>query len=176
VLGSGLYAAVFDNPAEGGVIKITRGYDKYIHYLRIIHDLGGPEVSPFVPKISRVLQIKNKGETSWDKENPNYYDLFAVWMEKLKPCSKVRYSGEEIVSYEHYGDDPGMKRWVRKLDQLYGRHALYNDKVKLNPKHTDLFALLDLARERTTQHLNLDLHCGNVMMRGQQVVLTDPFS
>lgn len=167
-IGSGLYARVFELPDSDMVLKVSREDDKgYIAYLRVLNELEFD--SPYVPKIEKVLVYGNMLFGSMFE--PMFY---LTYMEKLVPCKKTRYDGEEVCSYLSNSQDPSMKRWVDRFSRMADHSFEFGTKYKLNPRHHDLIALITLAKETSKKHCTFDLHYGNVMRRGRQIVLTDP--
>lgn len=158
-IGSGSYGEVYADKGSDVVYKIGDAGDND-GYLAFIKVLGTQKKhNPFLPKIYGVRFIRGK---SGDH-------TFVVAMERL--TSLERGMGNVCDWFE---------------DELNGGYSLsYNanhvEKVlgvkKTMPKPLkEALSVLRKARNSGGYNVDWDLHSGNFMMRGKQIVVTDPLA
>jgi len=148
ILGSGCFGLVID----GGdcAIKFCRASDDGY---RAFLDLCEGHPNDWLPRIY------------WTKLLPN--DILAVAMEKLEP---VEYNGDYHDGVPH--DDYRVLRRLMKGSKREARRA-----------NRDLVATIDLMKTQVKElemsdesiYISDDMHSGNVMLRGEQLVITDPW-
>lgn len=159
-IGGGVYAQAFSNDATPFVVKIGQMADHgYLSYLEVISELGIE--NPYLPRIIDVTFYKQKGA---EFEYLNYY---VVRMEKLvKGDFHYAWSTEGGTVFEHQCRfirviaDVGLPPWP------------------IDPQMIEAVTIVHLAYERaSTKKLpNYDLHCQNFLLRGDQLVITDPIA
>ncbi len=151
-LDGGLYSSVFSADSHR-VVKIAGGHDlAYRTYIRLVGELGGENV--WLPRIDRVIDYYHSttGELL----------ASAVYMERLTDLfgpERDFLSGEEIS---------------RSISADYKR-AIGRNWWPEDAELRDALALIRMSEELCPRAI-LDLHSGNIMRRGSQLVITDPLS
>lgn len=168
-IGGGMYAKVYDDPGAGQVIKVFNAWDiGYRCYLEVMSELDID--NPHLPKIHHVVMYKNGEDV--------HKNACVVYMERLTE-GKIR------TEFDNDGCRLGPMTWHERVVKRVRMIAWATDSKEefpeLNLKHRDLFAILQLARERAQaidpgHNANWDLHTGNIMWRGSTWVVTDPLS
>lgn len=165
-IGAGLHATVHRHPKyKTIVVKVSsEGWKKggplvYLQYAMQHQD------NPHVPKIYGVRRFTNK-------DGGNY---FIAFIEKLDEYIKLRYKQKKIILQKYFGelankDIDGWELSVYYLRELRAQAA----KTGVPNKH--LLEVLSFIRERGTKDRAIDLHDGNIMMRGNVPVITDPLT
>lgn len=161
-LGSGGFGQVFQHPTMPNVVvKLIHnddpGYMKYVKFCT-----GPGKGNPYCPKILQVVEAKDAFDTS-KRIGEDLANLSLVFMEKLKPIELQQY-----------------RKFVEQMQALMGFPDYLSDRVgwlRLSKQTKDK----DLAKVAkfiytTSADTDIDMHKGNVMKRGQQWVITDPFS
>ena len=151
-IGSGAYADVYaKSKADKQVIKVgeVKRNKGYLGYLRML--AKQKTHNPFTPKITEVVFYTMRGEDAY----------FVVKMERL---TRLPDRLESVVDWFEEELD----------DRCYGSYALrvlgIQEKLPLNLKN-----LLKLLRKaEVASKGRFDMHYGNFMMRGKQIVCTDP--
>lgn len=163
-LGGGLYAKTYGNSETPFVVKVGRMTDRgYRAYLSVMQELGIQ--NPYLPRILDVTYFT--GENAYGEKDV-YFSFFAVRMEKLE-------RGDYNYAWSEEGDSPFAQacRIIR---------AAADDRLSLLKADSVLeeaIAVIQLARDRVYrdhENVSFDLHCGNVMLRGEQLVITDPLA
>lgn len=153
-LGSGAYAHVFQHPHYSNVVvKVFQGKDKvYKKYLKWVM---AHQSNAYVPQIIEAVPYKVPGGESYT----------IVFMEKMTPMSTLKFRrwlrdvcGQDAVQAHHDYD------WDDLLEEMDSAILLSNDH--------DLREVWGCIRSFGAKHM--DLHSGNVMLRGTQLVFTDP--
>lgn len=150
-LGSGCYGCVYQHPTLPNVVAKIYDYDDaYDHY---INWCTKNQKNPYVPKIYSIHKCEK---------------FTIVFLEKL-----------EEVSLDLYED------WEEKTFPRHLKHLLHNpSKYK---KENDLLSNPILKRDKNLKIMieflikvknlyRIDLHDGNIMLRGEQIVITDPIA
>lgn len=156
-LGSGSYAVVYGAKGHDTVYKIgsvPHNTDGYLRYVTEITKMK--KHNPFTPRLY----------TWWTFTDGNDCDndVFVISMERLKEIDET---------------DDGVFEAVDVLENLVlgvyqnrrpGENVL-GVKVKVPAALNQIASIImDLNDDRS----NLDIHYGNIMMRGEQIVITDP--
>jgi hypothetical protein len=144
-LAGGAYASVFKKPKAKTVIKVARGDRAYTAYVKAILN---HQDNPFFPKITKATEYRTGRER-----------YLVVELEKLKPgrgylwdiCSTIRSACQEPF-------EAGVQQLTTRFNTKEKHHLEVMHKV-LN-KLWDKYCI--------------DMHNGNIMFRGKQVVVTDP--
>lgn len=149
MVGEGFFSKVFLPKSGKYVWKVCTkcsGDAGYMAFLRLI--AKGILKGIHFPRIKLVL---HDGE-----------DHFAVLMEKLEPVEKEDPVAKPVIwaSYEFKSD--------RLPDSLWDRLSALKDTIA--------FALIDMMYGKDQEGCGLDMHFGNVMWRGNTLVITDPFT
>lgn len=153
-LGSGAYAHVFQHPTFSNiVVKVFTARDKaYKKYLAwcLKH-----QNNKYVPKIIEAVLVKSEAGDAYT----------IVFMQKMKKVSNNKFRAWlEIMFGKKVADNYDQVNW----EKLYG--ALHKAASKI--KDSDFREVWDHVLSHGTNRL--DLHPGNIMMRGSQVVFSDP--
>ena len=159
----GLYSCAYSSEDTPFVVKIGAMYDTgYLAYLEVMREL---EIqNPYLPRIIDVSYFVHEEDTP-ESMHKSY---FAVRMEKLA-------KGDYQDAWCDNGGTP-FEQECRFIRYIAG------DKLSLvsdEPQIAEAVALLQLAKERACQKkesASFDLHCGNFMLRGEQLVITDPLA
>ena len=159
----GLYSCAYSSEETPFVVKIGGMCDTgYLAYLQVMHEL---EIqNPYLPRILDVHYFVHEEDTP----ESMYKSYFVVRMEKL---TKGNY---QDAWCDYNGTDfENECRFIRYLagDKL----SLVSNEEQI----ADAVAVLQLAKERAQQKkeaVAFDLHCGNFMLRGEQLVITDPLA
>lgn len=156
-LNSGSYATVYGAKGHDKVYKIGRVADNergYLKYLRALHKMR--KHNPFTPKIYSWWTFTDGRNTS--------NNVFVITMERL-----VEFDSDD--AYEVSDMLEGIIRSKRDNKSNTGAERLGVEikmPAKLNRVVTIIADLLDNTDARS------DIHTGNIMLRGNQVVITDP--
>lgn len=180
-LGGGLFAKVYGHDT-GDVYKFwvkDDAYEKYIDYCLKHQD------NPFLPK----FKSKIKNLTTFFKRPSSFPDKIRyIKMEALKP---VEHTSNQMVP----GTDTTYRALINMLleiidfngtfdtvkqmiERMMRKHKVVADSyILLNKKIGFVEDLFDVLSD-LTKHVGKinDLHEGNIMLRGDQLVLTDPFA
>lgn len=151
VLGSGCYGVVLQGD-NNRVLKLCKKSDLgYKTFLDIMMNVR----SPYLPIVYQVIETSR---------------FFVIEMEKLEKVWDAEYNTPRHVEDLHNL----IARYCRSFKRTY-----YNPGPPPVIADEDLKALLDLmveAWEPLQRDLCWDLHNGNFMMRGNQLVITDPWA
>lgn len=162
--GKGEFAGVYGKPGYNFIIKLfaieDHGFQEYLGFVRT------HQSNPYVPKL--------KGKPV--KVTPT---VAAVQMEKLTP---VRIQGlvnrfeELVMDYDgimSYWKDPNAPSdsWA---DYDYDSKTL--EILKFFPNVRTDANLQEICQYLTNFYGDIDIHAGNLMMRGDQLVVTDPLA
>lgn len=159
-LGFGSYGTVYGSRDSDVVYKIGDATDNE-GYLAFIKVLAKQKTqNPYFPKIYGVRFIKGKEGDYWGGSNK----VFVVAMEKLKPLPNKMREVCEIFEEEVRTDCYSTNK--RNADALLGI------KRKVPKQLLEAFDALRTAYK--SGDCSWDLHSGNFMVRGKQVVCTDP--
>lgn len=165
-LGDGLYSQVFAKPGGKYVYKLFTVKDTgYLEYLKYAM---ANQYNPHVPRIfGKPIKIEMPG----NRDHTHGQQFLIVKLERLKEY----YNGNptpdinvimDVMDWLH--DSKTKKTMSRKQHDLA-------QSVKKN--YPDLFKILEWLYElQRATGKNPDLHTGNVMLRGNTVVITDPLT
>lgn len=145
-LGSGLYASVYARPEDNFVVKI---FSPDMGYKRYLDYMQKNVQNPYVPKL-RGKPVKL----------PNNFTL--VRLEKLTPITGDLFREIRFLTHPDKGD--------RSSPEYKAARKEFEDKY---PQFLNL--LDEITQLAGNAGLSLDLHPGNIMMRGNLPVITDPF-
>lgn len=156
--GSGCYASVYGSKKSNIVYKVglVEKNDGYMAYLKVLQKQRVQ--NPYLPKIHGV-RIYTNGRDSY----------YVAALEKLKELPYNMYS--IVDAFEE-----ACKDWMCDESISAGRKKLGIKTVVIYPKY--LKEALDVIRtaKKSSRNIGYDLHDGNFMMRGKQVVITDPLA
>lgn len=153
-LGSGAFAHVFQHPVYHNVaVKVFAGHDKL--YQRYMNWALKNQGNPYVPQIVSISKQKAaNGET---------YTI--VFMQKMERVSEEEFKKWYVKSF---GKDSYNAFTEDDFDSQFEEADEFIQRSK-DQKLKDLWAHL-----KTYGRSKFDLHPGNVMKRGSQIVITDP--
>lgn len=168
-VGSGIHADVYRHPkTDTIVVKVAQEWDAPMAYLRYILE---HQNNPYVPKVYSVRRFERK------KGRSQYYIAF---IEKLKEYKLLNDKQKQRITEKHFGLD---------VVAFLGGGKKYNSGVfdyMTDPKGIALMRASNKKRGVPSKHLidvlsfigtltgHIDLHQGNVMLRGDHLVITDP--
>lgn len=159
----GLYATAYSSEDTPFVLKIGRMSDcGYLSYLGVIQELGID--NPYLPRILDVKLFKYE----LDSDESPFKSFFVVKMEKLA-------RGE----FEHAWSEDGDTSFAQQCRNVRNLAARKVSSDELDPILEEAITVLHLAHEqalKTKEHISFDLHCGNFLLRGDQLVITDPLA
>lgn len=156
-LGSGLYGTVYGCKDRDVVYKIGEvgTNDGYLAYISAMSELK--QHNPFLPKIYGVRFIK-------DKRGREY---FVVAMERLTALRAHEYDCAEFLKeMTIYGSDTVVGSAAKKI----------GIKVNVPKELVQAIKVVRRAKELAGRSVYWDMHYGNFMMRGKQIVITDPLA
>jgi hypothetical protein len=156
--GTGKFGTVLYKSGKDYVYKVYR--DEYDTYRAYAEWARRHQANPFVPKVGKVIKI------------PGTDHIYANKIEILKPLENSndpklkKYIDRELVNKEQLTTKDEYNPFYAELESQYFRQALkslyFSDK--------NFKQVIDFVYK----FASLDLHSGNVMWRGDQLVITDP--
>ena len=168
-LGSGSYGVVFQHPTDPNVVvKLLRQADP--DYMTWVEFCKKHPRNPYLPKIIHVASGENVFEPERTGSMPTTMHL--VFMEKLTPLSDAEYKQftREILDLAR----PMSKRRFVPFD-VDCDYRLW-DAVSKQKKDSNLAACGKFIAKMGGTGTMLDVHMSNVMKRGEQFVIVDPFA
>jgi len=175
VLGTGMEGAVAEHPSKPYVLKLFVSKSAYVTFVQYVQ---AHQSNPHLPRFNRYVRKVPGTRFSY------------VRMEKLKNVDEDRvietHPGEVLALYviarvQGHWVDPSTTRQLLghlglsalpRFDQL---EEVCREKNIQPPDREWLQAVSDLAETSRSQDLGWDLHLNNVMLRGNTLVITDPF-
>ena len=159
-IGGGLYAEVYGLPGTDWVVKATRGDTSYIKFLHFVRQLP----CELFPHIYDHFEITPEDGYLWT----------VTVLEKLDNL-RTRNDANTLANVAHFVASKSMSKG--------SQYFWWGDEPDQSSLSGDFLAACELLGEYAAEvnktaarHLNLDLHSGNIMLRGEQMVITDPFS
>lgn len=152
-IGSGVFGRVFGSRINKKIVYKIGEASTNTGYISYLKELSKQKKhNPFTPKIHAVRFVSGKGDTS----------AFIVCMERLR---ELPYDGEEAAD--------------TLVDLIMGekkKQDTYNLGIRM-VLPSEIKSLVRMVRkaERVSE-ATLDLHYGNFMVRGRQIVVTDPLA
>lgn len=169
----GEYGIVFQHPTlKDVVVKLLGEADP--DYMDWIHFCQKNQNNPYVPKIHKVTKKTNV----FDLGDSGMYSgslphLYLIFMEKLKPLSNAEFTkfGAYVAGLAHTVPDRGsfVARDITDSAKLWTA-------VSRQKKDQTLANVAKIIARKGTAGVLLDIHPGNIMKRGTQIVITDPFA
>lgn len=156
-IGTGAFAAVYARPGDDVVIKVGREgeADPWVHYA---HAVRSSKRNPWLPEVNKVALFHCSTVTQCD-HSARYY---VAEIERLKPINTGR-------NRDHRDILSGLESvWDIVNDVSERALAAFG----LNRDLTAAFSLISKVQRQTRS--SRDIHSGNVMLRGEQFVITDP--
>lgn len=152
-LGKGAYAMVFEHPKFPYVFKIFYNDPDYFQYFNWARQ---HQSNPHVPKIKgKYIKINEK--------------TYAVRMEKLDHLPSFDTAIEKYIDPELQSKTKLDISYYRNVDKL----SLYTNLSFLKQNFPDLYEVLNYVKSNF-QLISQDLHGGNIMLRDDTIVITDP--
>ena len=146
-VGSGMYATVFSNPTKPYVLKIFQEDYGYESYINIIHKNKG---NPHVPVLyGKGMPVKITPKVS------------AIRMEKLQPITEKAIASYLAPDYEY--------NFSATIEDIFSEE---NEEYLM----TNFPDLYKLEKQIARSNANWDMHEGNVMLRGNVMVIIDPLA
>lgn len=162
-LGKGGFAQVFQHPTMPNVavkllVEQDPGYERYLKYC----ETKGKS-NPYCPKILQVVKAEKIFDDTWDP------DMVLVFMEKLTPITQ-----QEFNTFHQYASS------LANLPIMHSNNLCDSRTWHLLSKQKEDLPLAALAKALYVMYASdqedFDLHKANIMKRGHQLVITDPFS
>ena len=176
VLGYGVDGAVAKHPKKPYVLKLFVSKSAYVPF---VHYVQTHQSNPHLPKFDRYVR-KVPGT-----------DLSYVRMEKLKPIPNEGFDlakthAGEILSLYSIAEDHNLADeldyyWLidelglRALPKSQNLDKFYQEEGIEPPESSWVQAISDLINISQSQHVGWDLHLENMMLRGNTLVIIDPF-
>jgi len=154
-LGSGAFAAVFTHPNINYAIKIFRNDPSYLKFINYCDKNKG---NPHLPK------FRGKPMTV-DKE---HYCIRMELLNKIPPNLSAVRSIDEFDMYLKWYKKP-IKDFLKKMKK---ENPIIFNFFQSQPGLLE--TLEDIIKLISSKEETLDLHSDNLMMRGKDVVITDP--
>lgn len=163
-IGSGCYGTVYGSKDSKVVYKVGDA-DNNVGYLSFIKVLSKQKKhNPYLPKVYGVRFIKDKHGD----------EVFVVAMERLEPLARgmgdvCDWFEDELVEKDRWGSD------TKKVEEALGVKKIVPK--PLGEALTVLRKAYELSQSgKRCDQADWDLHGGNFMMRGKQIVVTDPLA
>lgn len=169
-LGVGAFSYVFQHPTMSNVVvKLLHEEDVgYVRYVKFCRTNG--KDNPYCPKI---LQVSKANKIFTGNFDPS---LTLVFIEKLRPMLDTEYKVfakycATVMSKPklYTNDGASLLGW----DETWNNLGKQTNDIPL--AQVAAFMYRQYARKRS-KPWSIDIHNKNVMKRGPQVVITDPFS
>ncbi len=152
--GAGYFAEVYINPQTKRAVKIGDKSDAYFVFAKAVFALSKRKdrpQNPFLPQIYNLTQ-----RSTW----------YVAEMELLQP---LRNGTHQMKA---------AKRLIGALERVVGRGSCPQDIAayitKFPPQVWEVAVILSLTLNNRSRSPILDLHKCNLMLRGSQLVVTDP--
>ena len=172
-IGEGGYATVYSSDTEKFVVKVNDGHFDS-NYLRFVNFCHKNKANPHIPKIGKVKTLNRDDGDKW----------FVVFIEKLNQFDIEKVFGVERNQYEKLLD------FFYQLICLNDGSTINYKMIKSQLKSSDLEetpyskqlvdvcnTILDIADTCDIDPKDfLDMHDENLMMRGNTIVIIDPFA
>lgn len=167
-IGYGSYASVYGSKRSNIVYKIGHVCDNaaYLSYINVIKKSRND--NPFFPKIYGMRVYTNKHH----KKNRDLgNDVFIIAMERLAPINKLHrplLNWVETYFAEKLGSDISWKN-------ISSGAKLLGVDIKIPRKLQHALNAIEAACSEN-YYFDIDVHDENVMLRGNQIVFTDPIA
>lgn len=145
------------------VLKLVDANSAYADYLEMV--LANQE-NPYFP---RVFDVKRFKDVKWGRGTNSFTDYMVVSMERL---------GELPEFVDLFAGPDAGRKFLTRLQKAVGStewgKVPIDKAVRKTFKNKEEKMLLFAMDELKKQHNDLDLHRGNIMLRGNQPVVIDP--
>jgi len=170
-LGEGAFATVIGSPSGKTVFKIGADdgdgpytdvrCDAYLNYLKVICK---DQANPFFPKIKSAT-VYHRGEEY----------AYIIEMERLTSLedgkNRNKLGATERHLFDVLQDDESLEGMARNAELM----LKLAPELKRNKKVTSLLTMFKKLSE-LIEDWGSDIHDGNIMLRGRQLVITDPIA
>ena len=168
VIGEGAYSSVWKSDTEKFIVKINNGYGLDEGYLKFVDFCHKNKNNPHLPKMGKIKKYKDWYIVFIEKLEPTYLDYtVSIGLKRF-----VRYFFGPNTSLQH--DDLTDKDMFEKLFKRKASEYKLPDELKSQDMIDALFVLFKFIVEYNINDMSLDLHGGNIMLRGNTIVITDP--
>lgn len=152
-IGQGSYAWVWAKPGADTVLKVFTATDyAYREFANAVMGTSNPHFPRLFGKMIRVND-----------------DYRAIRMERLQPCTRTNVAYRAIQTYlrrDDVGGDASDDVEQEIVESLFGKFPQLKEACDL---------VFDLAYQEPHRPV-IDMHAGNIMLRGDVPVLIDPLS
>jgi len=177
ILGKGEHSVVFDHPERNFVIKITVNDPMAVKWLKACAE--NTNENPFLPKVYAVHDVKFSRPSFSPSYNNSTVGLGLMREDEmsLTVVGSHNHVRKATVSFVERLEPSCNKHpgWIL-MENLVNDHTVqcvFGDSP--NVKHFEEVANMMYRIVRNKTHL-IDLHAYNIMLRGSQPVIADPFS
>ena len=173
-LGAGSFGTVFDNPKKSNeVIKFWIKDPAYEHFLKVAKSINSPHL----------IKVIKQGSITLNLESP--VTIKYARLEKLNPVREV--DGIYIDNFvflisttlDNYIEGSGHGRdFIQQMYQiLKDNKNSVDDFMDFNEFSKDTIDCILVIKQLydKAKHYNWDLHAGNIMKRGNTLVVVDPY-
>lgn len=191
-LGAGAFGTCLRSPIEGMVVKIGYLYDNDTKK-------AGDKYDGYFEWIKTVVQAQNEGKHSagmpivyglnlYKAENGDvFYVAYLEELEEFRSCNddlRKTYRVFRDLVYEidsQYCNHGRLEPSIERFEEMTAQH--YLDSSELEIEHVEAaMEYLETAKYlvkarrsgKSQKHATYDMHIGNVMLRNDQLVITDP--
>ena len=176
VLGTGLDGAVAQHPKKSYVLKLFVSNSAYVPF---VHYVQTHQSNPHLPKFDRYVRKVPGTNLSYVrmeklKHIPNEgFDLAKTHPGEILSLYSIAEAHKLVDELDYYWliDELGLRALPKSqnLDQFY-----YEEGIE-PPESSWVQAITDLINISQSQHVGWDLDLKNMMLRGTDLVITDPF-
>lgn len=153
-VGEGEFGTVIQHPTLKNIVaKVVRADSKYLKFCKFAK---ANRNNPWLPKIADIVKLNLDDSSA----------AYVVFLEKLRPlpCARWKQLRMDIGAEIDYEPSLDPRTWFPKPVWLH---------IAREARGTDLGVV---AAYLAANYRDLDLHVGNLMLRGKQIVFTDPTS
>lgn len=162
----GMYSEVWINPDTNIVVKVSvEGDDCFAKFCDLVQANRG---NPHLPRIAHYQTVKTS-------DGKKYFLAYIEKLSVIKHASVYRYAAawcEDAI--DMLNEDITIDELHKRLDARNLPES-ENDKIHDVITHK-LLDTLELMASKMPKSCNNDLHWGNVMLRGDTMVITDPWA
>lgn len=152
-IGKGAYGLVYEHPNFPYIFKIFYNDPDYFKYFNWATQ---HQNNPHVPKIKgKYIKINDK--------------TYAVRMEKLEPLPSIDVAIEKYIDPDLQSKSKLNMSYYSNIDKL----SIYTNLPFLKENFPDLYDVINYVKTNFSL-MSQDFHGGNVMLRDDTIVITDP--
>jgi hypothetical protein len=164
LMGNGSFGHVFQHPTLSNVVVKVYERNTYTQTVSWLRWCYRNQNNPYVPRIIKMGKLKNLKKATAD-----VLSYHIVFMEKLEPLSRKNLRALLVTK----NVDPAVLRFDRKDNRWYFAPSLLRREEDFRVKDKYLDAVLQKIF-RLSMRSHTDVTERNCMMRGNQLVFTDP--